>query len=115
MPDARSPPVTSFGASTPSASFVVGDATGYELVVARSAVRAIAEVLPEQVAAAVLDLITGDLLAAPRRVGKPFRRELEGSWVARRGTFRVVYEIDDDNSEVVGLRVDHRNDIYRQR
>ena len=107
--------MTSFGGSTPSASSVVGEAADYELVVARSAARAIAEELPEQVAAAVLDLITGDLLAAPRRVGKPLRRELEGSWVARRGTFRVVYEIDDEKNEVVVLRVDHRSDIYRQR
>ena len=82
---------------------------------ARSAARAIAEVLPEQVAAAVLDLITGDLLASPRRVGKPLRREVEGNWVARRGTFRVVYETDDDAREVVVLRVDHRNEVYRQR
>jgi mRNA-degrading endonuclease RelE of RelBE toxin-antitoxin system len=94
---------------------VVGEAAGYELVVARSAARAIADVLPEPVAAAELDLMTGDLLVAPHRVGKPLRRELEGSWVARRGTFRVVYEIDEDKHEVVVLRVDHRNDVYRHR
>lgn len=115
MLDARSLPATSFGASTPSASSVDGEVAGYELVVARSAARAIGHLLPEPVAAAVLDLITGDLLAAPRRVGKPLRRELEGSWVARRGTFRVVYEIDDDKQEVVVLRVDHRSDVYRHR
>ena len=74
-----------------------------------------AEELPEQVAAAALDLITEDLLAAPRRVGKPLRRELEGSWVARRGTFRFVYDVDDERREVVVLRVDHRSDVYRQR
>ena len=74
-----------------------------------------AEVLPEAVAAAVIALVTGDLLSAPRRVGKPLRRELEGLWVARRGTFRVVYRIDDDNHEVVVLRVDHRGDVYRGR
>ena len=94
---------------------MVGEAGDYELVVARSAARAIAEEPPEQVAAAVLDLITGDLLAAPRRGGKPLRRELEGSWVARRGTFRVVYEVDDERREVVVLRVDHRSGVYRPR
>lgn len=87
----------------------------YELVVAAAAARSIAEVLPEAVAVAVIDLITGDLLTAPERVGKPLRREMEGSRVARRGTFRIVYEIDYDHHEVIVLRVDHRSDIYRGR
>lgn len=105
----------SFAAPTPSETFAVGDGPLYELVVARPAARAIAEVLPEAVAVAVIALLTGDLLIAPRRVGKPLRRELEGLWVARRGTFRVVYRIDDDNHEIVVLRVDHRGDVYRAR
>ena len=61
------------------------------------AARAIAEVLPKAVAVAVIALVTGDLLIEPRKVGKPLRRDLEGLWVARRGTFRVVYRIDDYN------------------
>jgi len=89
------------------------DAAPYGLVVAGPAARVIAEVLPDAVAVAVIALVSGDLVAAPRRIGKPLRRELEGLWVARRGTFRVVYRIDDDNHEVVVLRVDHRRDIYR--
>jgi len=89
----------------------MADAAPYGLVVAGPAARAIAEVLPEAVAGAVIALVTGDLVAAPRRVGKPLRRELEGLWVARRGTFRVVYRIDDDHHEVVVLRVDHRRDV----
>jgi mRNA interferase RelE/StbE len=84
----------------------VADAAPYELVVAGPAARAIAEVLPEAVAVAVIALVTGDLLVTPRRVGKPLRRELEGLWVARRGTFRVVYRIDEYNHEVVVLRVE---------
>ncbi len=40
------------------------------------AARAIANGLPEAVAAAVLEFITGDLLREPRRVGKPLQREL---------------------------------------
>jgi mRNA-degrading endonuclease RelE of RelBE toxin-antitoxin system len=101
--------------STPSASSAVADPDPYLLVVAGPAARAIADVLPEAVAVAVIALITGDLVAAPHRVGKPLRRELEGLWVARRGTFRVVYRIDEENHEVVVLRVDHRRDVYRSR
>lgn len=92
-----------------------GDAASYGLVVAGPVARAIAEVLPEAVGAAVIALVTGDLVTAPRRVGKLLRRELEGLWVARRGTFRVVYRIDETNHEVVVLRVDHRRDVYRAR
>lgn len=93
----------------------MADAAPYRLVVAGPAARAITDVLPEAVAVAVIALVTGDLVTAPRRVGKPLRRELEGLWVARRGTFRVVYRIDDDSHEVVVLRVDHRRDVYRGR
>jgi mRNA interferase RelE/StbE len=87
----------------------------YELVVAGPAARAIAAELPESVAAAVIDLITGPLLASPQRVGKPLRHELEGIWSARRGTFRILYRIDAANREVVVLRIEHRSSAYRRR
>ncbi|MDQ4070036.1 MAG: type II toxin-antitoxin system RelE/ParE family toxin [Actinomycetota bacterium] len=93
----------------------MADADPYLLVVAGPAARAIADVLPEPVAVAVIALIIGELVAVPHRIGKPLRRELEGLWVARRGTFRVVYRIDEDHREVVVLRVDHRRDVYRSR
>lgn len=85
----------------------------FELVVARPAARAIAEELPEAVAAAVIDFITGPVLDDPRRVGRELRRELAGVWAARRGTYRVLYRIDDTHHEVVVIRVDHRRDVYR--
>jgi mRNA interferase RelE/StbE len=87
----------------------------YTLHVGRSAARAIAEELPESVAAAVVTLVTGDLLAAPRRVGKQLHRELVDSWSARRGAYRVVYEIDEGAHVVSVVAVEHRRDVYRQR
>jgi mRNA-degrading endonuclease RelE of RelBE toxin-antitoxin system len=93
---------------------VAAEDVAYELVVAGPAARAIAEALPESVALAVIDLITGALLADPRRVGKPLRYELQGVWSARRGTFRILYRIDDSRREVVVLRVDHRRTAYRR-
>jgi len=69
--------------------------------------------LPERVAAAIAELLTGDLLAAPRRAGEPLRRELSGLWSARRGSYRVIHEIDDETPRVVVLRIDHRADVYR--
>jgi len=85
----------------------------YELVVTAPAVRAIQETLPEAVAFAVIDFMTGPLLDNPKRVGAPLRDELEGIWSARRGTYRILYRIDDEAREVIVLRIGHRRDIYR--
>ena len=84
----------------------------YELVVARPAARAIAETLPEAVSAAVIDFITGALIENPHRVGRGLRSELAGIHSARRGTYRILYRIDDNRREVIVLRGGHRRDIY---
>jgi len=57
--------------------------------------------------------VTGALTAEPARVGKPLRADLEGIYSARRGTYRVLYRINDMRREVVVLRIDHRRDVYR--
>jgi len=46
----------------------------------------------------------------PWRVSKPLHDELEGFRRARRGEYRVVLRIDEEQRVV---RVDHRSDIYR--
>ncbi len=85
----------------------------YELVVAGPAARAISDELPEAVAWAVIELITGALLENPRRLGHELRNELAGIWSARRGDFRILYRVDDEPHEVQVLSVDHRRDVYR--
>jgi mRNA interferase RelE/StbE len=85
----------------------------YELVVAGPAALAIAEQLPEAVGAAVIEFITGVLVEDPHRVGGELRNELAGIFSARRGTYRVLYRIDDERREVIVLRVDQRRDVYR--
>lgn len=85
----------------------------YEIVLAPPARRAIAEGLPESVAAAVIDFLTTALLENPQRVGKPLRNDLAGIWSARRGTYRVLYRIHEQRREVIILRIEHRRDAYR--
>lgn len=85
----------------------------YELVLTAPARRALAERLPEAVAAASIDFLTTALVQEPRRVGKPLRGELVGIWSARRGTYRILYRILEQQHEVVVLRVEHRRDVYR--
>jgi mRNA-degrading endonuclease RelE of RelBE toxin-antitoxin system len=71
-------------------------------------------VLPESVAAAVVEFMTGALVTDPHRVGKPLLRELEGYRSARRGPYRVLYRIDEGHMIVEVFRVDHRADVYRR-
>ncbi len=85
----------------------------YELVVTPPAVRAIRSGPSTPVAAAAIELITTTLVQNPQRVGKPLRGDLAGSHSARRGTYRVLYRINDARHEVVVLRIDHRNEALR--
>lgn len=87
----------------------------YDVQLAASATRAIREKLPESVAAAVIEFVTGSLRANPRRIGKPLTRELRGRYTARRGAFRIIYTIDDAEHPITVLRVEHRADVYRPR
>ena len=86
--------------------------SGYEIVLTPPARRAVADELPESVAAAVIEFITTALLDNPHRVGKPLRGDLGGIWSARRGTYRVLYRISEPSREVIVVRVDHRRDVY---
>lgn len=84
----------------------------YSLRLSRSARKALAETLPESVAAAVWQFISGPLLDNPYRVGKRLRYGLEGYHSARRGQYRVVYRIDDDEVLVDVVKISHRSDAY---
>ena len=87
----------------------------YELGMTRPARRAISESLPEDVATAAVEFITGPLLEVPRRVGKPLRDELAGLRSARLGTeWRVVYRIDEAKRIVVVEDIQHRSTVYRR-
>ena len=84
----------------------------YELRLSRSARRALTETLPESVAAAVWQFVSGPLLDNPHRVGKRLRYELEGYYSARRGQYRVIYRIDDHEVIVDSIKISHRGDAY---
>lgn len=71
--------------------------------------------LPEKVRNAAIETMLGALSETPRRVGKPLLGELGGLFSARRGDYRVIYEIDDDSRVVTVHRVQRRRDVYRPR
>lgn len=85
----------------------------YEVEFRAAARRAIGERLPESVAAAVIEFCAGPLSESPHRVARPLFGPLAGYHAARRGTYRVVYRIDDDDKVVHVLDIDRRADVYR--
>ncbi len=87
----------------------------YDVQLSRGAARAVQEKLPESVASAVIEFVTGSLRSNPWRVGKPLSRELRGRYSARRGAFRIIHSIDDAEQLITVLRIEHRADAYRPR
>jgi mRNA interferase RelE/StbE len=85
----------------------------YRIELTKGAKRALTESLPESVAVACWEFIRGPLADDPRRVGKPLRDQLEGRYSARRGEFRVIYQIFDDRIVVRVIHIAHRRDVYR--
>ena len=71
--------------------------------------------LPGKIRDAAIQAILGPIAEHPRRVGKSLVGELTGLCSARRGDYRVIYEIDDDRKVVVVHRVQHRRVVYRPR
>ncbi len=73
------------------------------------------EKVPPRYAAAILEFIFTILPKNPARVGKRLERELEGLHGARRGDYRVIYEIIEDDTSVLVVRMDHRALVCRPR
>ena len=69
--------------------------------------------VPEKVRPAILEFFSGGLSANPLRVGTALHRELAGLHSARRGEYRVIYQVNLDDHEVIVHRVQHRRDAYR--
>ena len=84
----------------------------YKLSLSAAARRALADTLPEQIAAAVWEFISGPLLDNPYRVGRPLRFGLEGFHSARRGQYRVIYRVHDQEVVVEVVKISHRSDSY---
>ncbi|WP_241979051.1 type II toxin-antitoxin system RelE/ParE family toxin [Cryobacterium sp. Hh7] len=43
------------------------------------------------------------------------QRELEGLWSARRGPYRIIYDIVEERLVIIVVQVDRRADVYRPR
>jgi mRNA-degrading endonuclease RelE of RelBE toxin-antitoxin system len=85
----------------------------YTLNITPTVRRQLAQHLPEAAAFAAHEFITGALLDNPHRVGKRLHPPLDDRHSARRGTYRVIYRIDDAQRVVTVVDVAHRGDAYR--
>jgi mRNA-degrading endonuclease RelE of RelBE toxin-antitoxin system len=85
----------------------------HTLIISPTARRQLTERLPEGAAFAAYEFIIGPLLENPQRVGKRLRPPLDDRFSARRGTYRVIYRIDDEQRTVSIVDVAHRRDAYR--
>jgi len=70
--------------------------------------------LPIKVATAVLETLEA-IAQNPRRLGKPLMLEHAGRFSARRGPYRIIYELDDEERVVRVVAIGHRRDLYRRR
>lgn len=84
----------------------------YQVVMTSPAVRDLNRV-PDRVLPAILDFIYGPLAQNPQRVGAPLGAQLEGFHSARRGSYRIIYQIDAEIVSVSVVRVGHRATVYR--
>jgi mRNA-degrading endonuclease RelE of RelBE toxin-antitoxin system len=70
--------------------------------------------LPLSVAAAVVETLDA-IGKNPRRLGKPLMLDHEGRFSARRGPYRIIYELDEAERIVRVVAIGHRRDVYRRR
>jgi mRNA interferase RelE/StbE len=83
----------------------------YEIVL-RPAARRSLNRLPEDVATAIFEFMAGPLTENPERVGKRLRPPRDNQYSARRGQYRVIYEILEQVRVVAVLQVGHRRNVY---
>jgi mRNA interferase RelE/StbE len=84
----------------------------YVVAFSRQARRNLHENLPLEVAAAAMAAIDGIITASPHRAGKPLDEPFDGYYSARRGTYRVIYRINEDKHTVEIHSIRHRRDAY---
>jgi mRNA interferase RelE/StbE len=86
----------------------------YTVIFSRQARRNLYENLSLDVAVAAMETIDGPLTTNPHRAGKPSLEEpFDGYHSARRGTYRIIYRINEDKHTAEIHSIRHRRDAYR--
>jgi mRNA interferase RelE/StbE len=61
----------------------------------------------------VAEFSYGPLAENPQRVGAPLSGPYEGHYGARRGDYRILYRIFEQQVVVDVIKIDHRRNAYR--
>jgi mRNA interferase RelE/StbE len=93
---------------------VSDEEAGYWLRVTDPAGRQLSK-MSEGTAAAIVEFFVGALMDSPHRLGWPLQRELARMRSARRGAYRIVYEIEETDRLAIVYRIEHRSTAYRLR
>ena len=90
-----------------------GSPDPYVVLLSRRARRNLSEDLPVEVAIAATKTIHHAIAVNPSRAGKPLDERFDGYYSARRGTYRIIYRIDEAKrvGEIHSIR--HCRDVYR--
>ncbi|WP_251943609.1 type II toxin-antitoxin system RelE/ParE family toxin [Staphylococcus sp. Marseille-Q5304] len=55
-----------------------------------------------------------DGIEEPRRIGKPLTDNKSNQWRYRKGNYRIIVDIQDEEIIILVLAIGHRRDIYRK-
>ena len=69
--------------------------------------------LPTKVATAIVEFLTSVLPENPLRLSRPLTGALSGLRSARRGDYRVLIEVDEEDRRILVVRVAQRAHAYR--
>jgi len=97
----------------PAQEGVAEKSSPYTVQLSRQARRNLSENLPLGVAIAATETIQHAIAVNPARVGKPLDEPFDGYYSARRGTYRIIYRIDEAKRVVEIHSIRHRRDAYR--
>jgi mRNA interferase RelE/StbE len=85
----------------------------YTVQLSRQVRRNLHEHLPLEVAIAATESTRHAIAVNPYRAGKPLDEPFDGYHSARRGTYRIIYRIDEAKRVVEIHSIRHRRDAYR--
>jgi mRNA-degrading endonuclease RelE of RelBE toxin-antitoxin system len=64
--------------------------------------------LPDKVASAIVEFVTAVLPENPLRLSKPLTGKLTGLRSARRGDYRVLIDVNEEERRILVVRIAHR-------
>lgn len=86
----------------------------YVVSLSSAAVRSL-RAMPPRMAEPLVRFTFEGLAENPRRRGKPLVGDFTGLWSARRGDYRVLYDVDDEARVAAVIRIAHRSEATRPR